>query len=808
MQDITTIFTLLIIIIIVVGVIAGIVTFLLNKKRRQLEQSDQYKLTFLQVKVPPSDESEIKVAESLFSSLMGISSSNASWLLKGHSRVSFEIVSNTEGISFYVVAPDDIAVLVEKQINGAYPDAEIDIIDPQEVWDRGEYTSVAELRLSGPHYYPIKTYESLGSDSLSGITTAMSKLKPDEVLALQVIIKPAGDFWRDRGSQYIYDVKNKASATENSAPVDQNLVQGIEKKISKPGFYTTIRVISIAKDRFSAESNVTNLTNAFEQFTDPTFNRLTRKSVKTAIFIDDFIYRRPNFTDIRIPGLGWQIKRNTSVLNIEELATIFHFPNKNVKTPSINWLRARKSSAPINLPTDGLYLGQSLFRGVSTDVYIKDKDRRRHMYIIGQTGTGKSEFLKGMALQDIVNGEGLAIIDPHGSAVDDIMQKIPRERAEDVVLFNASDTEMPIGLNVLEWKDEREKNIIINAFIGLLKKLYDPNNQGVVGPKLERAVRNVMLTAMYDKDSTLIDVLRLLIDSEYSKKFFPLIKDPLVMRYWTDEVAKTSDFHKSETMGYFVSKFDRFITERSMRNMLGQPHSSLDFEYIMENKKILLVDLSKGKIGEENSTFLGLIIVPRILTAALKRAQVLAEGGDFPDFYLYVDEFQNFATPDFATILSEARKYKLDLIVANQFIGQLTEGIKDAIFGNVGTLVSFRVGIDDADYLEKQFEPTFMSNDLLNNAMGNCYMRLLIDGHPSEPFSMRVDWDADRDDISTKYVNIDKNIEMARYIRQLSRQKYGKYFADVEAFIQKRAGFDTPPQMPEPPKPKRRRPAF
>jgi DNA helicase HerA-like ATPase len=472
------------------------------------------------------------------------------------------------------------------------------------------------------------------------------------------------------------------------------------------------------------------------------------------------------------------------------MATIFHFPNKNIETPNIVWLGARKSAAPVNLPeeNEGTFLGWSVFRGVKKKVFIRDEDRTRHFYIIGQTGSGKSELMKWIALQDIKRGEGVAVIDPHGTDIDDLLEKIPPERKDDVILFDAANRERPMGLNMLEARDETERNIVINSFIALLYKLYDPNHQGIMGPLLERAIRNVMLTAMVDPEATMIDVLRLFIDEKYSKKFLDRVTDPLVRRYWTDEVANTSQSRKGETMGYFASKFDRITTDSTMRNIIGQKKSSFNFDDIMAEKKILLVDLAKGKLGEENSNFLGLLLVPRILTAALRRHQLKE---DFPNFFLHVDEFQNFATPDFATILSEARKYKLNLTVTHQFISQLPEDIKKAIFGNVGTICAFRVGIDDAEYLETQFEPTFTKQDLINLPVGNAYMRLLVKGQPTPPFSLFVDWD--------DLTSIKKDPQLAREIREMSGQKYGTPVKEVEEFINKRFEDDISSE-PEPAK--------
>ncbi len=753
-------------------------------KRKANEKTDQYKLTFLQIKLPPDNEIETKAAEHMFSNLMGFKKSFWKSLFTGQNRISFEIISKSEGISFYVVTPDEISSLVEKQINAAYPSAEIDIVKPVEIWDRGKYTKITELKLKAPAYYPIKVYENLKNDSLSSITSAMSKMGPREVIAVQYVIQPADDSWRMAGRRFISSVKARAANPEKRTNIDEKFLEGVESKIGNPGFNTKIRIVSISDTKQEAESLIQNLVTAFEQFTDATYNRFAKKTfISSKKLIRDFIYRKISIKKIELPIMGIQLYSNVSILNNVEMATVFHFPNKDVGTPNIVWLGARRSSAPIELPdeNEGVYLGKSVFRGVEKKIFMRDEDRKRHCYIIGQTGTGKSELMKWIALQDIKRGEGVAIIDPHGTDIDDILQKIPPERMDDVILFDAADSERPCGLNLLEAHTEEERNILINAFIALLYKLYDPNKQGIMGPLLERTIRNVMLTAMVDPESTMVDVLRLLIDESYHKKFLDKLTDPLVKRYWIDEVAHTSQSRKGETMGYFVSKFDRFLTDKTMRNIIGQSKSSFNFDDVMAQKKILLVDLAKGKIGEENSNFIGLLFVPRILAAALKRHKIK---GDFPNFFLFVDEFQNFATPDFATILSEARKYKLNLTVVHQFIQQLTDEIKDAIFGNVGTICAFRVGVDDAEYLEPQFQPNFTKQDLSNLPVGNAYMRLLVKGQPTPPFSLFIDWD----EISSPK----KDPKTAQQIRELSRNKYGVPVEEVEAAINKRLALDEP----------------
>jgi hypothetical protein len=400
------------------------------------------------------------------------------------------------------------------------------------------------------------------------------------------------------------------------------------------------------------------------------------------------------------------------------------------------------------------------------------------MYIIGKTGTGKSEFLKDMILQDIQNGEGVCVIDPHGDLVEGVLPRIPANRAEDVIIFDPSDLQRPMGLNIMEASTEDQRHYVVSSIIGLFYKLYDPHQTGIVGPRLEHGIRNAMLTVMYEEGSTFIEVQRALTDSAFVQEILPKVTDPIIRRYWTDQIAQTSDFHKSEVLDYIVSKFGRFTTNKLMRNIIGQSKSSFNFRDIMDNRKILLVNLAKGKVGEENSNFLGLILIPKILVAAMSRQDMSQD--QRKDFFLYVDEFQNFATPDFAVILSEARKYRLNLIVANQFTGQMQEEVKNAVFGNVGTIASFRVGVQDANYLQHEFQPIFSEADLINVDRYNAYIRTLVHGEPVNPFSV----DLTRD--MTKEKALD-NPRVAELIKELSRLKYAKDIRQIEAEISTRA---------------------
>ncbi|OGG07294.1 hypothetical protein A2872_01660 [Candidatus Gottesmanbacteria bacterium RIFCSPHIGHO2_01_FULL_42_12] len=425
----------------------------------------------------------------------------------------------------------------------------------------------------------------------------------------------------------------------------------------------------------------------------------------------------------------------------------------------------------------GLYLGKSVYRGVDRPIYIDDNDRRQHVYIVGATGTGKSLLMSQMILQDIRAGKGVCFIDPHDT-YETILEQMPPERAEDVIYFDPANLERPMGLNIMEAYSEEQRHYIVTSIIGLFYKLYDPHQTGIVGPRLEHNIRNAMLTVMASPGTTFIEVQRALTDPTYVQELLPLVKDPMIRRYWTDQIAQTAEFHKSEILDYIVSKFGRFTTNKLMRNMIGQSKSAFDFRKVMDEGKILIINLAKGLIGEENSNFLGLLIIPKILTAAMSRSDIPIE--QRRDFYLYVDEFQNFATPDFATILSEARKYRLNLTVANQFISQMEEEVRNAVFGNVGTMVAFRTGVNDAQFLSHQYSPVFNEQDLLKVEAFNAYVRTVVGNEPQPPFSMEINHDFDA-------INRARNPKVAKMIKELAALKYGRDIHVVEAEIAARS---------------------
>ena len=753
---------------VIVFCISGIVIALGFWRKNRLRHERALDTSLLEITLPRENEIKIDAAEQLFSSLTSIKSTKGIFsFLKLSDSISFEIVAKPQDIRFYVGVPNKIRDMVEKQIHGSYPDAQILEIEDYNLFENPGKVAYTALKLDKSYFFPIKTYRDLPVDPLSSITSTLGKMREGEGAAIQIIISPSADQWKKAGRSYITNTKKREANPETAKySADQKELEAIEQEITKPAFKAYIRILAVSPTKEEAESHLANIVGSFSQFSSFNSFKEEKQRFFKGMAIVDFIYRQ-------LPLIPFV----PNVLTTEELATIFHFPNKSVETPSIHFLGARVAPAPANIPTSGLYIGKSVYRGIVRPVHIQGDDRRRHMYIIGKTGVGKSEFLKDMILQDIRAGYGVCFVDPHDT-IDMLLPLIPPERAEDVILFDPSDTERPMGLNMLDAQTEEQKDLIVTSIIGLMYKLYDPNKTGIIGPRFEHAIRNAMLTVMSERGNTFVEVVRILTDSSFVQELLPKVQDPIVRRYWTDQIAQTSDFHKSEVLDYIVSKFGRFVTNRMMRNIIGQSESAFSFRDVMDQGKILLISLAKGKIGEDNSSFLGLILVPKILAAAMSRQDVPQD--QRRDFYLYVDEFQNFATPDFGQILSEARKYRLNLTVANQFIGQIEEDVKNAIFGNAGTIISFRVGVSDANYLQHEFQPVFNEADLINVERFHAYVKTLINSEPTPPFSL----DLTRDLTAEKKL---ENPRIAELVRELSRLKYGRPRNLVEAEIAKRS---------------------
>ncbi len=706
-------------------------------------------------------------------------------------NIVFEIAnpSSSEEIFFYLSVPKKFRESVEKQIHGFFPHAVIEKVSDYTVFSPESVSVVATLELAESHALPLRTYRQMGVDPLNEISNALSRLQTiDEGASIQVLLSQAGTKWRGagrslaqkmqegkrlkdaRGGSLMSDVgkevgKGMVSVLTNSkknpmseekkvvqlTPEEQELVKAIDTKASKSAFRVNIRLVASAKSQERAEEILAHMENAFSQFENPEVNRFrVRKRVRAKEALYDYIFR--NFDE-----------ENSMIMNVEEIASIFHFPISTTETPKIKWLKSGAAAPPINIPQEGILLGFNDYRGAKADIRITDNDRRRHMYVIGQTGVGKSNYLQEMAKKDARSGKGFCFIDPHGDAIEDILTAIPKERAEDVIVFDPADVARPIGINLLEYDPAHpeQKTFVINEMIGIFDQLYDLKATG--GPMFEQYMRNAMLLIMEhpESGSTLLEISKVLADEDFRRMKLEHCTNPIVRDFWLKEAEKAGgDAALANMVPYITSKLTAFISNDMMRPIIAQQHSSLNFREIMDSGKIVLINLSKGKIGEINARLLGMVIVGKILMAALSRVDM--PEAERKDFYLYLDEFQNVTTNSIAQILSEARKYRLVLILAHQFIGQLKEEISKAVFGNVGSLTAFRVGPEDAEFLEKQFAPVFAASDLMNVDNYNCFVRLLMNNELTKPFNMKT------------YAPTHGNQEIANALKELSRLRYGR----------------------------------
>lgn len=741
----------------------GFVIWLRNRNREDVSMN----FVLLEIAVPKDNEVKIDAVEQMFSSLFSVKKGGWGQRFKSQQHLSLEIVAKKEDIRFYISCHKNTAELVEKLIAGTYSGVQVKQVDEYNVFYKEAAVDFAELSLKNPSFKPIKTYKELPMDPLSEITASMAKFGDNESAIVQIIISPAESSWSKMGHGFVSKLKKDESNPEKAKfSMNPQEMEAITNKCNKPGFLTSVRIVCVAPNEVAAKSNLSNLKSTFSQFTGSQNGFSGKKLHWKQMFMTDFIYRYQNL---------WG---NNSVLSTEEIATIWHLPNKTIDTPHIYWLTAKSAPATGGFPDNGLWLGRSIYRGQERNIYMSDRDRMRHMYIIGRTGTGKTELLKSMIIQDMRAGRGLCFLEPHGEGIEELMELVPPERAEDVIFFDPSDQERPIGFNLLEVNNYDEMYQVASSIINLMYKLFDPHRTGMVGARFEHAVRNAMLTVAVVPGATFIEVNRVLTDQKYVQEILPLVKDPIVRRYWTDQIAQTSDFHKSETLDYISSKFGRFVTNKMIRNIIGQSKSTLNFRQAMDTGKIVFLKLAKGLLGEEDASFLGLILIPKILAAALSRQDIPKE--QRRPFNLYVDEFQNFATPDFAQMLSEVRKYGVSLTLANQFVSQLDEQVRDAIFGNVGTLMSYRVGMQDAAILAKEFEPAFNEADLSNVPARVVYTKTIVNETPVPPFSMNVERDL-------KSEKAQGSPEVSRMIKELSRLKYGRDVVEVDEEIENRS---------------------
>jgi len=755
---------------VVVGLMLGGLFGFIWWQRWKDRESRSLKTVLLQVRVPRDNEVKVDAMEQILSSLNVLKKTKGIFSTQPPEHISLEIVARYGDITYYLSVPEHLHDLIEKQIHSAYNGADVRAVEEYSIFEEQGEVAWAQLGLADPTYKPIRTYKDLPVDTMSAVTSALGKMGPRESAVIQILLTGIGGDWKKAGKSFISDTKKKESDPQKASyKVDSRLLEAVDNKLSKPGFEVTVRLVVVSDTQEQAKQHLANIKGSFEQFNSG-HNRFSEQKVWIPqTFMTDFIYRYPRML---------HLSSKASVLSVDEVASLYHFPNKTVETPNINWLTSKSAPASPLIPVDGLYLGKSIFRGVERPVTIREKDRQRHMYIIGKTGMGKTEFMKTMIIQDIREGKGVAVVDPHDLA-EQILDYIPPERAEDVIFFDPADMERPMGMNIMDAKTEDERHFVTSVVINLMYKLYDPHKTGIVGPRFEHAIRNSMLTVMEAvPGGTFMEIVRLQTDMRYVQELLPKVKDPVVRRYWTDQIAQTADFHKSEVLDYIVSKFGPFVTNKMMRNIICQSESTFNFRQIMDEKKILIVRLNKGALGEMNANFLGLLLVPKLLMSALSRADVPED--QRPDFHLYVDEFQNFATPDFVTILAEARKYHLNLTVANQFTGQMDPEIKSAIFGNVGTKVMFRVGIEDAPFLAQEFRGVFSEDDLINVDKFNAYVSTMVNNAPVPPFSMDTTKDLEQD-------AREKNPEVGAMIAELSKLKYGRNREEVEMEINRRS---------------------
>lgn len=730
-------------------------------QERRLSWINSQRYQILRIDVPKNNDKPPLSAEQMFASIHGIYSDKALY----QPELSFEIIAKEKFIQFFIRVPQHVADFVEGQIYAQYPTVEIHRVEDyatQKLVNQKSY-AVCDLDTTKPDVYPIKLFSDFEVDPISGITSVMTKLTPEEEVCVQTIIRPVGDEWQDKGNAMIESVrsgksfgakgvaKNFGSAlikilkmvlnqairpgaeiAENDVkkelpgPVEDALKQ-IEMKILKLGYEVKIRILTVSPDPMNAKSKAQSVAAAYKQFNTTNLNGFVAGETKV------------NSQQSLLEFFTRSFENSGYILNIGELASVFHFPHQSVATPNIVWSGAKKGEPPANLP---LYentpaeiltvIGETNFRNDYYKFGIKEDDRRRHIYVVGKSGVGKSVLLENMAVDDVWKNRGVIIVDPHGEFAEKILSCVPDERVSDVIVFDPADRSYPIAFNLLESVDDDFKGMVASGFVGIFKKIFGNS----WGPRLEHILRNTVLALLDYPDSTMLDIPKMLTDGRFRDKVVDFVKDPVIRDFWILEFAQYDSKFRTEAVSPILNKVGQFLATATIRNIVGQPKSKLNIRDIMDNRKIMVVNLSRGKIGEDNSALLGAMMITKIQLAAMSRADVPVD--QRPDCYLYVDEFQNFATDSFAVILSEARKYHLNLTIAHQYIAQLPEEVRDAVFGNAGTIVSFRVGGADAEFLVKEFEPVFDSNDLVNLDKYNIYIKLLIDGVASPAFSSRT----------------------------------------------------------------------
>ncbi len=771
----------------------------INGLKEKTELWRSLKMTLFEVVLPEKENQENKSFKEIVSSMEQFYAGMYS--VAGVSRkeggfFTFEIATseNNSDIVMYAAVPDEKTSVFEKQLLSVFPDVQlIERKNDYNIFVNNGINVGSIARLKKDDALPLRGYDEFDYDPLNIVLNSFSKIaEKEEGVALQFVFNPGSEEHSlkyrkiveelERGSSFkeaiekiSWDAKTllkgfykevftKKKEEKESKPPDQTMIEEVKKKMSAIAMPTNIRIIASAHQKERTEAILGEIESAFNQFENPSGNRIhfeRLKGTKLTKLSKDFIFRRFN-------------KKNSLVLNTKELTAMIHTSPGIVSSPEFKQTTVKTAPPPVNMDQDGILLGINEHRNQRTEVFMSREDRVRHLYTIGQTGVGKTNLLKNMIIQDIQNGDGVCMIDPHGADTDDVLQRIPKERFDDLIYFEPGYTQRSMALNMLEYDKSmpEQKTFVVNELFSIFRKLYAHIPESM-GPAFEQYFRNATTLLLEDPDeqSTLLDISKVLSNKEFRDRKLMKSKNPIVNQFWKEIATKAGGEASLENMvPYITNKFDVFTANDIMRPIIAQERSSFNFKDIMDNRKILLVNLSKGKLGDINSHLLGLILVGKILMSALSRDV----SKNPPPFYLYIDEFQNVTTDSISTILSEARKYKLSLHVFHQFIAQLDEGIRDSIFGNVGSMVSFRVGYEDAEFLSSQFEPEFSTKNIMNLKNYHAIGKILVNGYPSKPFNFNPlpPVEGDRSQIED--------------LKQLSYLKFGRPRDEIEEEVQRK----------------------
>ncbi len=824
-------------VVILIMIIAAIllVAIIFGSKISKLRKAKKYerglKMVPLLIHLPPStddieggsrderdvDNEAISKAQVMYSILSSTITKGMKTKIYGQRHFSFEIIAADHIIRYYAIVPAVLVDVVKQAIQSSYPTARIEEKSEENIFRGGggiDAVAGAEITLNKESYLPIATYEDTKRDANRAMLNVLSSLGENEGAAVQVLFRPAQKKWSSKAKEYVENTQKgkkpksfgsslgnlamdiirapweAPSEHEKNSPEDHSIssqkqdeIQAISNKLKFPAYETLIRIIASSSSGPRSEAIVGSLASSFAQFNSPMLNGFKINTMKDhKKLVVDYAFR------------FFPLKDTSSVLNSVELASVFHLPEQNaIPSSSVERQLVKQVDGPAKLATEGLFLGTNEYRGNNKPIYLQVKDRRRHMYVIGQTGMGKSVFLENLAFQDMCDGRGFAFIDPHGDAVEALLKRVPRERIDDIIYFDPADIEHPVGMNMFEYTTEDQKDFIVQEGISMLQSLFDPQNQGFFGPRGQHMFRNAALLLMSDPaGATFIDIPQCFTDPEFVKSKLRYVTDKAVYDYWTKEFpASQKSNDAGEVITWFSSKWGPFIANTIMRNTLGQVKSGFNIREIMDNKKIFLVNLSKGRLGDINANLLGMIFVMKFQQAAMSRQDIPEDQRQ--DFCLYVDEFQNFATDSFESILSEARKYRLNLIVANQFMTQLTEKIREALLGNVGTIVCGRIGVTDAELMVKAFSPVFTAEDLTKTPNFAAVTKVMMFDMPSAPFTINLPPPMGEPDD-----------ELMKSLKAYSATKFAKTRAEVEKEIQDR--WNAANKAKEEPKPTTPRP--